>query len=115
MKKIFAKLFSGGKHLYALAVLGVYNCFMKVQLALASSGGGGDSAILSQVSGNLQGVKASVIALARIAFILATIACFIMAGINLLKQERDSVSKAIGWAIGLVAGLAAFTALGSVS
>lgn len=114
MKKIFAKLFSGGKHLYALAVLGVYNCFMKVQLALAT-GGGGDSAILSQVSGNLLGVKASVIALARIAFILAAIACFIMAGINLLKQERDSVSKAIGWAIGLVAGLAAFTALGSVS
>ncbi len=114
MKKIFAKLSSKGKYLAALAVLGVYNCFTNFHLALAT-GGGNDGAILNAVTGGLQGVKASVIMLARIAFILAAVACFIMAGINLLKQERDSVSKAIGWAIGLVAGLAAFTALGAVS
>ena len=110
MKRIFAKLSSKGKYLAALAVLGVYNCFTKTQLALAN-----DGAILSKVQEGLEGVKESVIRLARIAFILAAVACFIMAGINLLNQERDSVSKAIGWAIGLVAGLAAFTALGAVS
>lgn len=111
MKKIFRKISTKGKYLSALFLVGVYEGFMNVQAALA----GNDGAILQSVTSGLQGVKGTVIQLARIAFILAAIACFIMAGINLLKQERDSVSKAIGWAIGLVAGLAAFTALGSVA
>ena len=89
-------------------------CALMVVPQLAFATGGGDQTrILNSVTTSLGGVGGDVIKLVRVIAILAGFASAIMVIVNLLKQERDSVTKAIFWALGVVASFAITAALGT--
>ena len=87
---------------------------MVPQLALATATGGGDIPnIMGDVATSLGNTGEQLVKLVRVIAILAGFASAIMVVVNLLKQERDSVTKAIFWALGVVAAFAITAALNS--
>jgi len=85
---------------------------MLPQLTFAASGTSDAGVnILSDVAGSLSQTGQQLVRLVRVIAILAGFASAIMVVVNLLKQERDSVTKAIFWALGVVAAFAITAAL----
>lgn len=91
---------------YGLAIF-VGALFLVPQVAFA----GDNITLLDDVSRSLQANGKQLVKLVRVISILAGFASAIMVVVNLLKQERDSVTKAIFWALGVVAAFAITAAL----
>lgn len=111
------KVFNSLKRAITSAALLFVGGFM--QAVAQNTGTGGyqsnmGSQVLESASGSLRGLVANMIGFLQILLGIAALVSLFVVIYNVFKQERDAAQKAIWWVVGLAAGWAAMTVVGSL-